>query len=260
MELIKASLMAVAGGGGGNLQTKTFTQNGTYSPDSGYDGFSRVTVDVDDYYDEWQAALAELQEYQECCEDVADKLREYDPDFPDPPVPEEIPEEIDKIAGLDTPPGTPVEDAEDIADVVGGKCKDKDADITVQKGILVRIETTGQGVYEWEFYPGTTSIDASRYAGNRSVQMNYGVYANASFDPTVADPASRANGWCNFTGVSTSPTASSPTFRFRIDDWNRNTGEVQASWYNGQQWTSNTRTFQELAGYGASGHTYKVYN
>ena len=57
MELIKASLMAVAGGGGGNLQTKTFTQNGTYSPDSGYDGFSRVTVDVDDYYDEWQAAL-----------------------------------------------------------------------------------------------------------------------------------------------------------------------------------------------------------
>ena len=29
-----------------DLQTKTITENGTYTPDSGYDGFSRITVDV----------------------------------------------------------------------------------------------------------------------------------------------------------------------------------------------------------------------
>lgn len=29
-----------------DLQTKRITENGTYTPDSGYDGFSRVTVDV----------------------------------------------------------------------------------------------------------------------------------------------------------------------------------------------------------------------
>lgn len=33
-------------GGAGNLQEKTFTENGTYTPDEGYDGFSQVTVNV----------------------------------------------------------------------------------------------------------------------------------------------------------------------------------------------------------------------
>lgn len=49
MELIRASLMAVAGGGGGgaNLQhDPTFTTNGVKHPSAGYDGFDYVTVDV----------------------------------------------------------------------------------------------------------------------------------------------------------------------------------------------------------------------
>ena len=49
MELIRASLMAVAGGGGGgaNLQhNPTFTSNGEKHPSAGYDGFDYVTVDV----------------------------------------------------------------------------------------------------------------------------------------------------------------------------------------------------------------------
>ena len=48
MELIKASLMAAAGGGkSANLQhNPTLTTNGTHRPDTGYDGFDYVTVDV----------------------------------------------------------------------------------------------------------------------------------------------------------------------------------------------------------------------
>lgn len=85
------------------LQDKTVTENGSYTADSGYDGlgtvtvavsvpispltvnangtytaasggYSPVTVDVPTYYDEWQEALEDLQEMQQCCADVADML------------------------------------------------------------------------------------------------------------------------------------------------------------------------------------------
>lgn len=47
MELIKASLMAVAGGGGANLQhNPTFTSNGVKHPSAGYDGFDYVTINI----------------------------------------------------------------------------------------------------------------------------------------------------------------------------------------------------------------------
>jgi len=48
MELIKASLMAVAGGaGGGDLVSKTVTENKTYrASDDGHDGYSQVIVQV----------------------------------------------------------------------------------------------------------------------------------------------------------------------------------------------------------------------
>jgi hypothetical protein len=81
MELIKASLMAVAGGGGGRVISRTFTANGTYPAPTGYDGFAPVTVDVYTYWNEYQAALARataaeeaLAEYEECCAEVADAL------------------------------------------------------------------------------------------------------------------------------------------------------------------------------------------
>jgi hypothetical protein len=106
MELIKASLMAAAmqGGGGGNLGSLSVTENGTYTPQStgqsvdGWNsvavsvpislltvnangtytatsgGYSPVTVDVPTYYEEWQEALEDLQEMQQCCADVADML------------------------------------------------------------------------------------------------------------------------------------------------------------------------------------------
>lgn len=81
MDLIKASLMAVAGGGGGRVISRTFTANGTYPAPTGYDGFAPVTVNVYTYWDEYQAALARaaaaeeaLAEYEECCAEVADAL------------------------------------------------------------------------------------------------------------------------------------------------------------------------------------------
>ena len=106
MELIKASLIAAAmqGGGGGNLGSLSVTENGTYTPQStgqsvdGWNsvavsvpispltvnangtytaasgGYSPVTVNVPTYYEEWQEALEDLQEMQQCCADVADML------------------------------------------------------------------------------------------------------------------------------------------------------------------------------------------
>jgi hypothetical protein len=85
------------------LQDKTITENGSYTADSGYDGlgtvtvavsvpispltvnangtytatsggYSPVTVDVPTYEQEYQEALEQLQEMQQCCADVADML------------------------------------------------------------------------------------------------------------------------------------------------------------------------------------------
>jgi hypothetical protein len=50
----------------------TVNANGTYTAPSG--GYSPVTVDVPTYYEEWQEALEDLQEMQQCCADVADML------------------------------------------------------------------------------------------------------------------------------------------------------------------------------------------
>ena len=41
-----ALVTGTASGGGANLQTKTVTGNGTYTPDEGYDGFSQVDVSI----------------------------------------------------------------------------------------------------------------------------------------------------------------------------------------------------------------------
>ena len=44
-----ALVTGTASGGSGNLQTKTVTGNGTYTPDEGFDGFSQVTVQIPVY-------------------------------------------------------------------------------------------------------------------------------------------------------------------------------------------------------------------
>lgn len=44
----REQILSISGGSGGevNLQEKEITANGQYTPDAGYDGFSLVTVDV----------------------------------------------------------------------------------------------------------------------------------------------------------------------------------------------------------------------
>jgi len=54
MDLITTAALIMLGGDSGEykLQSKTIIENGTYSPDDGYDGFGSVKVNVDDRYDE----------------------------------------------------------------------------------------------------------------------------------------------------------------------------------------------------------------
>ena len=105
MELIKASLMAaVSGGGSARVLERTFSNNGTYSPPAGYDGFAPVTVDVTTYWNEYQAALRRaekaeeeaeqaeeaLKEYEKCCAEVADALGVEPPPGQDKPEPKDV--------------------------------------------------------------------------------------------------------------------------------------------------------------------------
>ena len=54
MDLITTAALIMLGktGGSANLTTKTITENGTYYPEDGYDGFEWVKVDIDDRYNE----------------------------------------------------------------------------------------------------------------------------------------------------------------------------------------------------------------
>lgn len=71
------------------------TENGTYTAPAGT-GYTPVTVDVPTYYDEWQAAVEQLEHMQECCGEVVAALQKYDPDF-SPEDCEDIPPEIDDV-------------------------------------------------------------------------------------------------------------------------------------------------------------------
>lgn len=73
----------------------TATENTTYTAPAGT-GYTPVTVDVPTYYDEWQAAIEQLEHMQECCGEVVAALQKYDPDF-DPEDCEDIPPEIDDV-------------------------------------------------------------------------------------------------------------------------------------------------------------------
>lgn len=46
---LATAIMTIPSGGGGSLTTLTATANGTYTPPSGYDGYSSVTVAIPTY-------------------------------------------------------------------------------------------------------------------------------------------------------------------------------------------------------------------
>ena len=112
----------------------------TGTPPGPWDGYSLFTIDLSGVKEDIEGYLAqisaledELEEYQECCDEVLDVIHDYDPTYdphPDPPdptnptIPEKIQEIINEESGYTFPPDDPDNPDPDrynkIADAVGG--------------------------------------------------------------------------------------------------------------------------------------------
>ena len=121
------------GGGGANLDSVTFTENDTFTPTAPLDGWDEVTVQVPTYEDEYRRM-------KECCDEVVEKIQEYDDGWIPVDPTEEIPEEIDKIAGFKPTGDPPRSDVIDALVPLGGGDVD-----TVGEG------TVGNYTYHIEF-------------------------------------------------------------------------------------------------------------
>jgi hypothetical protein len=277
MEIIKASLMAAVGGGGSgaNLGSVTFTENDTYTPTQPLDGWDEVTVQVPTYEDEYREALeriAELEEQVEECDqckaDVIAKLQEYDPNF-DPQTCEDIPDEIgkvvddekEKVSGYTFPDGTPYGD---IVQTTGGN--------------PITDETTGVTVELIQQLNGAGSYEGQTMTFNFWTQIK----GNDYFPPTYPYENTGSHVWymkitANDTTYTWSPHWEESGGSYPIYN-NEGRGQITSAtidpstgdveWiiretYDGYPDVYTRRyigTLNDLIGYGASGHTYKVHN
>lgn len=199
MEIIKASLMAAVGGGGGaNLSNATFTANDTYYPTAPLDGWDQVTVNVPTYEDEYEALL-------ECQEHVINALKKWWGNDFDPQDCDDI---VDAIENIDKPveedkipPGTPDDEGQDIINPEPPAGSDPTADDPIVVYELAQGEITRKVTWYWineihhnnTFYPLYSrdfAVDVTTYNGHESatVHREYNVgWVTGDDTPTMAD-------------------------------------------------------------------------
>lgn len=243
------------------IESATFTDNGTYTAQNG--GYNPVIVDVDTYEDEYQALLQcsqqvaaavgaitgtvpqdcseildavtndipeiiaekeeEIEEYEECCDDVKEAVG-LDPQ--DPSItPQDVVDAVIASQGYEFPAGTAYDP--DIISIVGGD--------------NVTDETLGYTLYS-------------------EIGMNYDPQYQAWHNPYIECGMIDSNGvyhhfWGNAYG-SAAPM-------FQVESYcvtNSATGEWTITYIDpyGRRQT-NTGTSQDLIGFGDAGHTYKVH-
>lgn len=243
-DIISTALWAAlhSGGGSANLDSVTFTENDTYTPVAPLDGWDEVTVNVPTYEDEYRDALeriAELEkevddleeqveECDQCKADVIAKLQEYDPNF-DPQTCEDIPDEVDKVAGYEFPPDVPYDPT--ILDAVGG---DPITDVQTGQTLYCAFHTQAESI------GGMQGAEAWYTDSAGNVYLINGDYDG---DPTVYYTNCRISMVDSTTG----------TVRLR---WSKRTTQDPSWGYD----SDFTQTVSDLIGYGATGHTYKVHN
>jgi len=240
--LILNALRYGSGGGGANLGSVTFTDNDTYTPTPPLDGWDEVTVNVPTYEEEYRDALDRIAELEEevddleeqveecdqCKADVIAKLQEYDPNF-DPQTCEDIPPEIDEVAGYTFPDGTPYDPT--ILDAVGG---DPITDVDTGQTLYCEYRTAAESIQH------QNGVEAWYTDSNGNVYQIMGDYDN---DPDIyySDCSIKMHdtttGTVNIKYTKRSHTY--PDYHYDVDTY---------------------QTVSDLIGYGASGHTYKVHN
>ena len=177
--------------GSADLEDITIAENGEYESVD-HDGFGVVTVEVPtmvecaeevaeilgvDTSQEWdcddiktkaQEVVDELEEMQECCDEVVDVIHDYDPTYdphpvpPDPTnptIPEKIQEIIDEQKGVVVPDGV---DPIPIIEELGAKTGVN----TTLDGKRVTFEYVGRGYYpvsESDYTPAQASEPISEY-------------------------------------------------------------------------------------------------
>ena len=209
-------------GGSANLDSVTFTENGTYTPTAPLDGWDEVTVQVKTWKDEYE-------QMKDCCDAVQDAIIDnWDPDDPDPPTkpipPEDIPGLIEQMPGYTFPDGT---EYPDIQPLVGGD------DI---------IEDTSVDGYPYMYIVETQ---------HNTWGMSCGYFSGGVFTGVI--------GWDFGIDIADEkPTVQS----VKMIDSNTGYVEYTARYWLWGDYHTQTRyaTISELIGYGESGHTYRVRN
>lgn len=201
------------------LTTLNANENRTYTAPANT-AYNTVNVNVPTYEQEYREMVV-------CSQEVIARLQKYDPNF-DPTTCEDIPDEVDEVAGYTFPDGTPYDDivplvsTDPITDVSTGQtlyCKYRTAaeSIQHQNGVEAWYTDSNGDVYQ---IMGDYDNDPDVYYSGCSITMH---------DPTT--------GTVNIKYSKRSHTH--PDYHYDVDTY---------------------QTVQDLIGYGATGHTYKVHN
>lgn len=202
------------------LTTLNANENRTYTAPANT-AYNPVNVNVPTYEEEYREMVV-------CSQEVIARLQKYDPDF-DPTTCEDIPDEVDEVAGYEFPDGTPYSPT--ILDAVG---TDPITDVQTGQTLYCAFHTQAESI------GGMQGAEAWYTDSAGNVYLINGDYDG---DPTVYYTNCRISMVDSTTG----------TVRLR---WSKRTTQDPSWGYDADF----TQVVPELIGYGASGHTYKVHN
>ena len=198
------------------LTTLNANENRTYTAPANT-AYNTVVVNVPTYEEEYEEMVV-------CSQEVIARLQKYDPNF-DPTTCEDIPDEVDKVAGYEFPPDVPYSPT--ILDAVG---TDPITDVNTGQTIHCELTENGEfhGVAAWY-----TDANGNSYPINSIVTDNPDIYFT-NYSCTMQDTTT---GTVHITWTQKSHAY--PSYSYTYDF---------------------TQVVPELIGYAATGHRYKVHN